>query len=300
MSSNGLTFTTVAYSGTTTATSAQDGGLAINAGGKPNGMCYDKIHDILYTTSSNDAAVRAISASGYITTVAGVIGHNEDTGLGGPATSAHISGPTGCTVDTTGNLYVIQQDQTVIRVVDQATKTWTHFAGTYNTPGYTGDGSAAISAKISNPQNAWADSTHYVYVADQLDKQSNIRRIDTSTGTITTYAGGFSSASNSVFSGGGVPAGLANIPNYPVVSGDASGNVVIGSFGIVMMVDSAGYIFQIAGTEIPGSDSTADDDVAYGSPGATSGNAADALFGRVTSVTLDGSKFYVMDYNQKT
>ena len=65
-------------------------------------------------------------------------------------------------------------------------------AGTGGSAGFSGDGGAATSAKLTNPYGITIDASYNVYIADFGN--SCIRKIDASTGLITTFAGTVGSA----------------------------------------------------------------------------------------------------------
>src|SRR5438552_742785 len=89
----------------------------------------------------------AISSGQVITTVAG--GGGEGPGDNGPATKAQLTQPSGVAVDNVGNIYIADhQDQRVRKV--NAAGIITTLAGT-GVRGFSGDGSAASSAMLSDP-----------------------------------------------------------------------------------------------------------------------------------------------------
>ncbi len=128
---------TAGYSGDNgAATSAQlnfPGGILV----APNGNVY------IADTANN--VVRMV-ANGTITTVAGntTAGYMGDKG---PATSAELNSPVGLGMDSSGNLYIADSANQVIRQVSTS-GTITTWAGT-NVEGYTGDGGPANVAGIA-------------------------------------------------------------------------------------------------------------------------------------------------------
>eukprot|EP01034_Spumella_vulgaris_P032723 gene32722-40387_t len=148
----------VAFSGSRTAAAGDDGKLAVYAGGNPRQICYDKTNDVMYVSCPSDSIIRAVNKDGILSTVAGTIGVDGENGLGGLAINALIQNPTNCAVDISGNLYVIQDGFNVVRVVNQDTKTWNNFIGTYGSEGYEGDGGQATSALISFPVDYFTPS----------------------------------------------------------------------------------------------------------------------------------------------
>ena len=107
--------TTIA--GTTVAGYSGDGGQATAAQiGQVWGLATDPA-GILYLADSTYNVVRQIVPStGVITTIAGN-GAAAYSGDGGSATSASLNSPTLLTVDTYGNLYVVDQTNSVIREI---------------------------------------------------------------------------------------------------------------------------------------------------------------------------------------
>jgi sugar lactone lactonase YvrE len=117
VSPNG-TITTVAGNGASGYSG--DGGPATQAqlGSQlnyPVGLAVDKDRNLFIGDGDNNR-IRMVSADGTITTVAGtgVAGYSGD---GGPATSAELSGPSSLAVDGAGNLYVADQFNNVVRVL---------------------------------------------------------------------------------------------------------------------------------------------------------------------------------------
>lgn len=100
-------------------------------------------------------AIRKVDTSGIITTIAGT-GISGYTGNNGLATSAKLYYPLGVELDSTGNVYIADTYNHVIRKVDTS-GIITTIAGS-NSGGFSGDGSAATSAKLKLPFGAAVDS----------------------------------------------------------------------------------------------------------------------------------------------
>ena len=171
-----------------------------------------------------------------ITTFAGngTAGYSGD---GLKATLAQLSNPTGVAVDSSGNVFVADQANNVIRRIDHATQIITTFAGNgiagYEgvtpfgvCPSYPGDdpgdGGPAIEACLNNPSGVAVDSAGNIFIADT--NNDRIRKVDTS-GTITTVAG--PGNPGITCPGDYLPATSACLvhPNDVVV--DSSGNIFI-------------------------------------------------------------------------
>lgn len=95
-----------------------DGHAATNAQlGLPAAVAVDSIGD-LFILDTGNARVRKVDTSGVIFTVAGSsgIGYSGD---GGPATSATLSKPSGIALDSLGNLFIADTDNSRIRKVSE-------------------------------------------------------------------------------------------------------------------------------------------------------------------------------------
>ncbi len=177
-----------------------------------------------------------------ITTWAGT-GQSGNTGDGGPATSAKISYPVGGVFDKYGNYYLTTgATGNTIRKIDTA-GIITTIAGTTGIGGFSGDGGLAVNAKLKDPQGVTVDTNGNVYIADATNHR--IRKVDVSTGIITTVAGN-GTAGNS---GDGGLAINASIDNPLDVCTDRFGNLYIADANSnrVRKVDVSGIITTFAG-----------------------------------------------------
>ena len=162
------------------------------------------------------------------------------SGDGGAATSARLNYPAGMAIDTNGNLYIADRSNHKIRKVSTA-GIITTFAGT-GTAGSLGDGSAASSAELYNPQGIAIYSGN-CYISDTTNNK--IRKVN-STGFISTYAGNGTKGR----SGDGFAATLALLYNPQGLTIDSNGNLFIAdrSNHSIRKVTSAGIITTYAGT----------------------------------------------------
>src|ERR1700722_16017362 len=171
------------------------------------------------------------SGSGTISTVAGTtkIGYSGD---GGSAISAELWAPSGVAVDPSGNLYIADIADNVVRKVTASTGMITTVAGDSPYPeivgGYSGDGGPAVSAKLNGPVGVALDASGNLYIADAGN--GLIRKVAASTGVITTVAGNIAGG-NVGFSGDGGPAVKAQLNKPFGVATDASGNLYIADSG---------------------------------------------------------------------
>jgi sugar lactone lactonase YvrE len=157
----------------------------------------------LYLADTGNHRIRKISTAGIITTIAGT-GTQGFSGDNALATTAAIDSPTGLALDSTNNLYLADTHNHRIRKITGATGIITTIAGT-GSSGFAGDTATATSANLSLPHGLTIDAAGNLYLADTANHR--IRRIDATTGIITTAAGDGTQA----FSGDGGPATSASL-----------------------------------------------------------------------------------------
>jgi mucin-19 len=150
----------------------------------PEGLAVDGTGN-LYVADTGNQAIRKISPSGVVTTLAGAPGPYQYGSSDGTGTAARFSSPTGVAVDRAGIVYVTDLGNNLIRKItpDGAVTTLAGRLGPW------GQGSAdgvGASAQFVNPRGIAVDALDNIYVADLGN--SAIRRI-TSDGTVTTLAG---------------------------------------------------------------------------------------------------------------
>jgi len=138
-----------------------------------SGVCVDRSHNI-YISDKNNNRIRKINTSGIVSTIAGT-GSAGYTGDGGPATSAKINAPTGLFMTVDGFLFVCEEGNNVVRVINTNNGQISTLAGT-GSAGFSGDGGLAISAKLSDPTSVWEDNfSGAIYIADAGNQR--IRKI---------------------------------------------------------------------------------------------------------------------------
>jgi hypothetical protein len=235
------------YAGTTFGNSG-NGGPAIYAQLEaPEGVAVDTSGN-LYIADSYTNQVRVVNhASGIITLFAGNsnFGYSGD---GGQATAAELYQPTGVAVDDSGNVYIADEGNNVVRKVYHTTKIITTVAGNH-TAGYSGDGSAATAAELYWPYGVGVDASGNIYVADNYNQR--IRKVTRATGIITTFAGNGTSG----YSGNGGAATAAELSSPYAVIANTSGDVFISDDGnaVIRKVDHVtGNISTFAGNGTSG------------------------------------------------
>jgi DNA-binding beta-propeller fold protein YncE len=109
------------------------------------------------------AVYRLDLARGTIHHVAGT-GEKGFAGDNGPARSAMLNGPKGIAVGPKGNVYVVDTENHVIRVIDSAAGTIATIAGT----GARGDGpeDSPLQCALSRPHGVFVDSDGAVFIGD--------------------------------------------------------------------------------------------------------------------------------------
>jgi sugar lactone lactonase YvrE len=181
-----------------TAQGALDGAGVAARFYNPTGVTVDGSGNVYVADSSNDT-IRKITPTGVVTTVAGVAGYGGSSD--GTGSVARFSNPTGVVADITGNVYVADFRNELIRKITNAS-TVTTLAGSIGGNG-TNDG-AGSAARFSQPFGVAVDGLGTVYVADAGNAM--IRKITTA-GVVTTL-------------------GFIGYPNFPTgVSVDGAGNI---------------------------------------------------------------------------
>ncbi len=227
---------TAGYSGDTFAATAAQ--LRV-----PTGVTVDSSGN-LYIADSGNHAIRQVTPGGTITTFAGV-GYPGYAGDGAAATGAQLNNPTDVTIDSSGNIYIADTGNALIRLVTISTGFISTIAGS-STTGATGDGGAATKATLTAPRGVAVDSTSNLYISEY--GSSRIRKVLKSNGTITTIGG----TGTFGFSGDGGAATKANLANPWGICVDSSGNVYVADSrnNRVRKINSSGTINTVAGNGV--------------------------------------------------
>ncbi len=151
----------------------------------PTALTVDALGNLYLADTSNHRIRRIDATTHIITTVAGT-GTQGYSGDGTLATQAALDSPTGLAADTLGNLYLADTANHRIRRIDATTHIITTIAGT-GILGNSGDNAAATTASLALPHGLTIDPSGNLYLADTANHR--IRRIDATTGIITTIAG---------------------------------------------------------------------------------------------------------------
>jgi trimeric autotransporter adhesin len=186
--------------------------------GNVQGVAVDALGNVFLSDQSNNLVLRR-SLDGTLTAIAGngIAGFSGD---GGPATSASLNGPFGIALDSSGNLYIADNQNGRVRKVSGGIITTVAGNGVI---GFSGDGGPATAASLSGPSAVALDAAGDLYIADF----SSNRVREVSNGIITTVAGN----GGEVFSCDDGVATSANLHGPRDIALDSAGNLYIADEG---------------------------------------------------------------------
>jgi sugar lactone lactonase YvrE len=220
--------------------------------------------------------------------LAGLAGNSGSTDATGSA--ARFNHPYGMAVDSSGNIYVADKANDVIRKITPAGVVTT-IAGTNGLVGSvdgvgTAGGTGTVTGKnvaalFNQPSGVAIDASGNVYVADTGN--NTIRKISTS-GVVTTVAGTPGTAGSTDGTG---PAALFSSPYGVVV--DSSGNLYVtdAANATIRKITSAGVSSTIAGSA--------------GTTGSADGTGSAIEFNNPIGIAIDsGGNLYVTDTGNNT
>jgi hypothetical protein len=228
-----------------------DGGLATDSRLKqPYGVFVDEFKNIFIADTRNHCIRKVDAATGNIDTVAGTGGVEGYSGNGGLATNARLNDPCSVYVTASADIYIADRDNCWIRKFVEGGNIF-RVAGDADDGephcGYSGDGGPATSAELSLPQGVYVDASKDIYISDTGN--SRIRKVDFTTGIITTVAGSW----NAGYSGDGGPATLARLDNPAAVCFKGTQEMVIADRGnsCLREVDLIDIISTLTSTGAP-------------------------------------------------
>jgi len=196
----------------------------------PAGVAVDASYNV-YVADLGNQVIRKISGTGVVTTLAGIGG--VPGAANGAAASATFNGPVAVAVDASGNVYVADQNNNMIREISVAGAVTT-LAGS-GSPGFVNG--TGTSASFNSPNGVAVDGNGNVYVADLINRA--IRKI-TPAGVVTTFAG---NGTGSVTFG--APSGVAVDGNNNIYVTDENTN-------LITMLTPAGVATTVSGNSTAG------------------------------------------------
>ncbi len=215
--------------------------------GYPGSIAFDSAGNT-YIADSFSSRIFEIDTLGNLTVVAGngTFGYSGD---GGSATSAALNRPEGISIDGSGNIFIADTDNCLIREVSGGVITTIAGSTTLPCPGYSGDGGPATSAQLADPYGVFVDGSGDIFIADT----DNCLIREVSGGTITTVAG--STSSGCGYSGDGGAAKSAQL-DEPQALYVVAGNIFIADTenGLVRVANTGTAAAIVNGVSIPAGD----------------------------------------------
>ena len=239
----------------------------------------------VYVADDWNQAIRKVTSAGVVTTLAGdptildsnsyaVGGYSDGTG-----SAARFNGPASVAVDSSGQVYVADTYNNVIRAVTAAGVVTT-LAGSPWPPSGTNDGTGN-AARFNYPTSIAADTNGILYVPDAFNH--TIRKI-TSGGVVTTLAGlaGIPGSDDGTGS-----AARFNYPTYVVPDGAGNLYVADGHNHTIRKVTLGGVVTTFVGSP--------------GTSGSDDGVGSAARFNQPRGLALDNAgNLFVVDRDNCT
>jgi hypothetical protein len=165
--------------------------------GHPTGLAIDTTGDV-YVAEANEQRVKVIESSGVVDDVAGT-GKAGDAGDGGLATSAQLNEPMGVAVDRSGDLFIADTANCVVRVVPSAggsvlgqavERDHIYTVAGTGVCGSNGQGGPIDNAQLFDPVAVAVDNAGDLLVADRGDQSVLLAAASGGTYYGTTVAAG--------------------------------------------------------------------------------------------------------------
>jgi len=241
----------------------------------PSGVAVDSVGNVIVVDQDNET-IRKVTPAGVVTTLAGRAGSPGTAN--GAGSVARFSDPAGVAIDPSGNIYITDQDNDVLRKINTSNVV-SLFAGSFGNSGTTNG--SLTSARFNDPRGIAADGSGNLYITDQSNH--TIRKI-TSAGAVSTLAG---SPGNSGTANGAGSTARFNQPRGVAV--DATGHVYVADRDnhTIRKITPTGTVSTIAGLG--------------GAAGSVDGPAAVARFRSPAGVAVDNAgNVYVADLGNHT
>ena len=230
----------------------------------PSGVAVDASGNV-YVADYGNNLIRKIAPGGMVTTFAGSgnAGYIDGTG-----TLASFTQPTGLTIDPSGNLFVADAGDNLVREITPAGVVTT-IAGSDTTGSVNAVG---VASSFFDPLGVAVDAHDNIYVADA---GNNLIRLIGQGAQVSTFAGTLNTGTTTTLSAFNNPSGVAV---------DGTGNVFVANYldNDIMKISPSGVVSTYAGIDTL--------------RGANNGPVASATFYFPNSVAVDAAdNVYVAD-----
>jgi len=248
----------------------------------PAGVARDSAGNT-YVADTVNSTIRKITPAGVVTTFAGLAGSTGSAN--GTGSAARFNGPAAVAIDSVGNIFVADTNNSTIRKITPArvVSTFAGLAGSTGSANGTGS-----TARFSFPSALAADSANNIYVADTAN--STIRKI-TPARVVSTFAG----LAGSIGTANGIgSAARFNFPSGVAVDRAGTGNIYVADTSnfTIRQITPAGVVTTLAGSPgvrggANGTGSAARFDLPVGMAVNSAGNiyVADADAGTIRKIT---------------
>jgi uncharacterized protein (TIGR03437 family) len=208
----------------------------------PLGLAMDGKGNVFIADSGNNRVIKVSNGTATVVAGTGTAGYAGDNGI---ATNAMLSDPRGIALDNSGNLYVADHDNNVVRMISTSGVITTVAGYPYGGQTFGGDNGPAVNAALNHPNGVAVDPAGNLYIADTLNER--VRKV--ANGVITTIAG----TGAETYNGDNLPAVSANLGGPVGIAFDSAGNLYIAEEdnNRIRMV-SNGIITTVAGTGTSG------------------------------------------------